>query len=117
MKKFLLSSIVGGVCWILCTLFLIFLRNSDFFSILIGLQFAVGIGINTYTANFVFPRGAGKILAMYNLVLTAYFILTLLYLVTITSGRVALTCMVLILSFLVLQKGIYDWKRSRMLCK
>ncbi|MFA5779236.1 MAG: hypothetical protein WC947_03790 [Elusimicrobiota bacterium] len=112
MKKFLLSSILGGLCWILCSLFLIFLRNSDFFSILIGLQFAAGIGISTYTAKFTFPPGAGKIFAIYNLVLTAYFILVLFYLVTITSGRVALTCMVLILSFLVFQKSINDWRQK-----
>ena len=113
MKRFLLSSIIGGLCWILCSLFLIFLRNSDFFSILIGLQFAVGIGISTYFGSFKFKMQDFFI----SIIFITLFLFTLFSLVRITSGRVVLTCMVLILSFLVFQKGINDWRKGDMLCK
>ncbi len=113
MKKFLLSSIIGGLCWILCSLFLIFLRNSNFFSVIIGLIIGIGSGLTAYFGSFKVKMQDFFI----SIIFITLFFFALFNLVTITSGRVVLTCMVLILSFLVFQKGINDWRKGDMLCK
>lgn len=110
MKKFLIACVAGGVLWIITGVLLMFLQNSDLFSIVIGLSTGTGFGLNTYFGDWKFK----KEIFFIDVIVVALFLFTLFNLVKITSGRVALTCMILILSFLFFQKGINDW---RMKCK
>lgn len=109
LKKFIVACAVGGLSWILITLFLMFLGNTEVFSVIIGIQFAIGIAMSTFSIKKGLTRGRAGI-AMSILILL-YFFYVMIYLPAITSGRVMLTCMVLILSFMVLQKGFNDRRR------
>jgi len=108
-KTFFLSCLAGGVVWIAVSLFLMLLNNSELFSTLIGLQAAVG----TVMSIFSLPHGASKKTGIvYYLLFLAYFIFVMFSLPRITSGRVALTAMTLILSFVIFQKGFADWREK-----
>jgi len=108
-KTFLLSCIAGTVSWIMVALFLILLNNSEEFSTLIGLQAAVGIGLSVYS---LFTGKRKKIDTIYCFCFLIYFIFVMMSLMRITSGRVVLTAMTLILSFIIFQKGFTDWREK-----
>lgn len=108
-KKFLAACIFAGITWIITGVFLIFLQNSDFFSITVGLFAASGAGFTAYSGIKEFKG----INILDDIIFSVLFLFALFNLVKITSGRIALTCMILILSFLILQKGITDWRTRK----
>jgi len=106
-KKFLLACALGGIGWILMALFLIFLGNSDTFSVIFGLLFAVGIVLNVFAHK---GKLFSKIGIIYSVIFIAYFVYIMSYLPGITSGRISLTCLTLILGFSVFNNGINNWR-------
>ena len=106
-KKFLLACVLGGIGWILMALFLIFLGNSDTFSVIFGLLFAAGISLNVFARKGKFFT---KIGIVYSVIFVTYFIYVMSYLPGITSGRISLTCLALILGFSVFNNGINNWR-------
>jgi len=76
---------------------------------LIGLQAAVGISLSVY----LLATGIKiKFNIIYYLVFLFYFVFVMFSLPRITSGRVVLTVLTLILSFAIFQKGFTDWREK-----
>lgn len=108
-KEFIISCAAGGAAWIFVSIFLMLLSNPDEFSMLIGFQSAAGISLSLYA----FLTGKKKKFDLfYYICFLAYFIFVMFSLPRITSGRVVLTAMTLILSFAIFQKGFNDWREK-----